>query len=224
VDTWAGFGDQSVSLNQIQQVRLRLLSLNSEKHDKYICEKGNHRRTLAFIERLAKDFSGEKILVFPICRENMGEIHSILSWCQDYNFRLNMFIVSRQHKYALKHYEYLEVIRELCALPLQDIIIDTPLLGLHGWPNLCSGGRLAMFIDIDGGIKPCPYFPYPLFHIEEGLSKAWRNLQREIINLNVNCTSCSYFSSCGGGCLANKSNTGKEYYCPHNEAEEQLRK
>lgn len=218
VDTWAGFGEQTPSSNQIHQMRLRLLSLNPEKHDELLGEKGNHRRVLAYGERLTKDFPGEKILVFPICRDNKDEMASILGWCREHNFRPNMFTVPRQHKHALLLEEYPEVLRELCALPLQEIIIDTPLLGLSGWPNLCSGGRLAMFIDVDGGVKPCPYFPYPLCHLDgDGVAKAWRCLQREVANLNASCSSCSQFASCGGGCLANKTKSGKEYYCPYNE-------
>jgi len=173
---------------------------------------------LAYGERLTKDFPGEKILVFPICRDNKDEMASILGWCSKHNFRPNMFTVPRQHKHALLLEEYPEVLRELCALPLQEIIIDTPLLGLSDWPNLCSGGRLAMFIDVDGGVKPCPYFPYPLCHLDgDGVAKAWRCLQREVANLNASCSSCSQFASCGGGCLANKTKSGKEYYCPYNE-------
>jgi len=216
-DTWCSF-EEDPSLDQIHQMRLRLLSLNPKRHDELLGEEGNYQRILAFAERLAKDFSGEKILVFPICRENRNELSGILSWCKEYRFRPNMFTVPRQHKHAIMPEEYPEVIRELCALHLQDIIIDTPLLGLHGWPNLCSGGRLAMFIDVDGGVKPCPYFPYPLCHLDEdGVAKAWHSLQSQVARLNANCTSCSQFASCGGGCLANKTESGKEYYCPYNE-------
>jgi len=216
-DTWCGF-EEDPSLDQIHQMRLRLLSLYSEKHDELLGERGNHRRIMAYAEWLARYFSGERILVFPICRENRNEMSGILGWCREHNFRPNMFTVPRQHKHAFMPDEYPEVIRELCTLPLQDIIIDTPLLGLHGWPNLCSGGRLAMFIDVDGGVKPCPYFPYPLCHLDgDGIAKAWSCLQREVANLNASCSSCSQFASCGGGCLANKTESGKEYYCPYNE-------
>jgi hypothetical protein len=51
----------------------------------------------------------------------------------------------------------------------------------------------------------------------DGIAKAWRCLQREVANLNASCSSCSQFASCGGGCLANKTKSGKEYYCPYNE-------
>lgn len=218
IDTWGGFGEPLPSLNHVHQMRLRLLSLNPKKHDELLGEKGNHRRALAFGAHLEKEFSGEKILVFPICQGNKGEISDIFDWCMAHDFRPNMFIVPRQHKFAIPLDEFPQVITELCALPLRDVIIDTPLLGLSGWPNLCSGGRLAMFLDVDGGIKPCPYFPYPLCHLDEGgIVKAWRNLQNEVVSLNENCSSCSQFSSCGGGCLANKTDSGKEYYCYYNE-------
>jgi len=38
VDTWAGFGEQTPSLNQIHQMRLRLLSLNPKRHDELLGE------------------------------------------------------------------------------------------------------------------------------------------------------------------------------------------
>jgi len=218
VDTWVGFGTKANSLKQIHQMRLRLLSLDPKKHDELLSKTGNHRRALVFGKRLELDFPGEKILVFPICRENRDEMANILEWCRMHNFHPNMFIVPRQHEKALNRNEYPKVIQEMCTLPLQDIIIDTPLLGLSGWPNLCSGGRLAMFIDVDGGVKPCPHFPHALGRIDGGgVAEAWRNLQDEVSNLNSYCSSCPQFQSCGGGCLANKISSGKEYYCPYNE-------
>jgi radical SAM protein with 4Fe4S-binding SPASM domain len=218
VDTWRGFEEQHSSYNQIQQIRLRLLSLNREKHDMLLGMNGSHKKAMAFGNWMLKNFAGEKILVFPICSENKNEMPKIVDWCRRIDFYPNMFIIPYKHRYALKLEDYPEVTTQLLALPLQNVIIDTPLLGLSGWPNLCSGGRLAMFIDVDGGVKPCPYFPYPLCHLDgDGVAKAWRCLQREVANLNASCSSCSQFASCGGGCLANKTESGKEYYCPYNE-------
>lgn len=141
----------------------------------------------------------------------------IIDWCKRVKFYPNVFIIPYKHRYALKIEDHQEIIMRLLALPLQNVIIDTPLLGLHGWPNLCSGGRLAMFIDVDGGVKPCPYFSHPLCHLDgEGVSEAWRRLQEEVASLNNSCSYCPQFHFCGGGCLANKTASGKEYYCPYN--------
>lgn len=217
VDTWAGFEKQATSLKHIDQMRLRLLSLDPKKHDELLGQEGTHQRALALGESLAAEFPGEKILVFPICQKNCGEMSGILDWCRSHAFHPNMFIVPRRHAQAFGLDAYPQVIKEICALPLHEIIIDTPLLGLHGWPNLCSGGRLAMFIDVDGGVKPCPYFSHPLCHLDgEGVSEAWRRLQEEVASLNNSCSYCPQFHFCGGGCLANKTESGKEYYCPYN--------
>lgn len=214
VDTWCGFKERPSCYNQIQQIRLRLLSLNREKHDRLSGKSGSHKSAVAFSKLVFRNFPGEKILVFPICQENRNELPKIINWCKRFNFYPNMFVVPYRHRHALKFEDYSEVIAQLLALPLQDIIIDTPLLGLSGWPNLCPGGRLAMFVDVDGGVKPCPYFPYPLGHLDgDGVAKAWHNMQNEIATLNSRCYLCSQFSSCGGGCLANKDESGKEYYC-----------
>ncbi|NPV28119.1 MAG: radical SAM protein [Firmicutes bacterium] len=214
VDTWGGFLEQPSSLNLIQQIRLRLFSLNPEKHDQIAGEKDNFQKIMVFARWLAENYNQEKILVFPVCRENTEEIADILSWCAKHNFKANIFIVPRHHKYALEFTSFQQIIKKLGNLPLRELIIDIPLLGLSGFPNLCPGGRLAMFIGPEGEVKPCPYFPLPLSHLKEGVLKAWVCLQAKLTELNKGCACCRYFSLCGGGCLANKTGAGKDYYCP----------
>ena len=70
-----------------------------------------------------------------------------------------------------------------------------------------------MYIGVDGEIKPCPDFPYPLCWLEEDIPRAWRTLQEKIAELNKLCSSCGHFPACGGGCLANKTEAGKDCYC-----------
>jgi radical SAM protein with 4Fe4S-binding SPASM domain len=202
-------------LDDVQQIRLRLFSLNPELHNQIAGEEGSFQKTMAFGEWLASNYPGEKILIFPVCRENFGETVAVLDWCRRFSFTPNIFIVPRQHEYALDVQAYHRVLKELCRLPLTDIIIDMPLLGLMGWPNLCPGGRLAMFIGVEGEVKPCPHFPSPLCWLEEDIPGAWRTMQEKVAAMNEMCRICVDFSICGGGCLANKTALGKDYYCPY---------
>lgn len=70
-----------------------------------------------------------------------------------------------------------------------------------------------MYIGVDGEIKPCPDFPYSLCRLEEDINRAWRTLQDKIAELNKLCSFCGHFPVCGGGCLTNKTEAGKECYC-----------
>lgn len=214
VDTWSGSSEQLSSLNLIQQIRVRLFSLGPEKHDRITGEKDNFKKIMAVVRWLAENYNQEKILVFPVCRENTEEIDGVLSWCAEHSFKANIFIVPRAHKYALEFMAFQQVMKKLGNLLLHELILDIPLLGLIGYPNLCPGARLAMFIGIGGEVKPCPYFPYPLGQVKEGVLEAWVCLQERLAGLNRSCACCRYFSLCGGGCLANKTDTGKDYYCP----------
>ena len=202
------------TLDGIQQIRLRLFSLNPNLHNKLAGDNRSFQKTMVFSKWLADNYSGGKIMVFPVCRENYTEITAVLAWCRKLNLTPNIFVVPRQHEYALDYQTYHIVQRTISYLPLKDIIIDVPLLGLSGWSNICPGGRLAMHIGIDGGIKPCPHFPYPLCWLEKDIPSTWRTLQERIADLNDLCRSCEHFSVCGGGCLANKNEAGKDHYCP----------
>ena len=168
---------------------------------------------MEYAKWLADNYSGEKIMVFPVCRDNYREIAAVFDWCCSLNFIPNFFVVPRQHEYFLDLQDYCAVLQTLRKLPPEDIIIDVPLLGLSGWSNICPGGRLAMYIGVDGEIKPCPDFPYPLCWLEEDVPSTWGTLQEKIAVMNEFCSSCEHFSVCGGGCLANKTGAGKDYYC-----------
>jgi len=212
VDTNCLF-DEPPALDGIQQIRLHLFSLNPHLHNRIACDRQSFRKTTEYARWLADNFSGEKIMVFPVCWENYEEMPAVVDWCRGLNFIPNFFVVPRQHEYSVDVQDYRVVLQALRKLPPEDIIIDVPLLGLSGWSNICPGGRLAMYVGVDGEIKPCPDFPYPLCWLEEDIPRAWRTLQGKIAELNRQCSSCGHFSVCGGGCLANKTEAGKDCYC-----------
>ena len=95
-----------------------------------------------------------------------------------------------------------------------EVIIDLPLLGRWGMQNLCPGGWASMFVGTEGDVKPCPYFPYPIAYLEGDVIIAWQMLKQRVAKLNKTCRSCSFFSQCGGGCLVNKDEDGRDFYCP----------
>ena len=201
------------SLDGIQQIRLRLFSLNPNLHNRIACDQQSFQKTTEYAKWLADNYSGEKIMVFPVCRDNYREIAAVLDWCRSLNFIPNFFVVPRQHEYSVDLQDYRVVLQALRELPPEDIIIDVPLLGLSGWSNICPGGRVAMYIGVDGEIMPCPDFPYPICWMGKDIPSTWRTLQEKIAVMNEVCSSCEHFSACGGGCLANKTGAGKDYYC-----------
>jgi MoaA/NifB/PqqE/SkfB family radical SAM enzyme len=73
VDTNCLF-DELPKLKGIQQIRLHLFSLNPDLHNRIACDRQSFRKTTEYARWLADNFSGEKIMVFPVCRENYEEI------------------------------------------------------------------------------------------------------------------------------------------------------
>lgn len=128
------------SLDGIQQIRLRLFSLNPNLHNRIACDQQSFQKTTEYAKWLADNYSGEKIMVFPVCRDNYREIAAVLDWCRSLNFIPNFFVVPRQHEYSVDLQDYRVVLQALRELPPEDIIIDVPLLGLSGWSNICPGG------------------------------------------------------------------------------------
>lgn len=218
VDTWCTFQELPL-LELLHQIRICLFSLEPAVHDRIVGKEGHLRRVLSFGKWLGENFAGEKILVFPVCRENIGEIESLLKWCRKHNFKANIFITPKHNPNALKPSVCRSLIRKLSLFSPEEFIADLPLLGLYGRPNLCPGGRIAIFIDVDGGVKPCPHFPHPLCWLTDDVLTAWQSLQAKVTELNQVCSRCPHFRLCGGGCLANKAKSGKDYCCPYEDGE-----
>jgi MoaA/NifB/PqqE/SkfB family radical SAM enzyme len=128
------------TLDGIQQIRLRLYSLNPNLHNRIASNQQSFQKTMEYARWLADNYSGEKIMVFPVCRDNYREIAAVFDWCCSLNFIPNFFVVPRQHEYFLDLQDYCAVLQTLRKLPPEDIIIDVPLLGLSGWSNICPGG------------------------------------------------------------------------------------
>jgi mycofactocin radical SAM maturase len=88
-----------------------------------------------------------------------------------------------------------------------------PLPGL----NLCGAGRVVCLVDPVGDVYACPFAIHQAFlagNVREpgGFTRVWRHseLFLELRNPQTGgaCTSCQFFDTCRGGCMAAKFFTG----------------
>jgi mycofactocin biosynthetic radical S-adenosylmethionine protein MftC len=83
--------------------------------------------------------------------------------------------------------------------------------------NLCGAGRVVCLIDPIGDVYACPFAIHDNFHAgnllaDGGFQRVWQTseLFRELRSPQTSgaCTSCQFFDSCRGGCMAAKFFTG----------------
>jgi mycofactocin radical SAM maturase len=83
--------------------------------------------------------------------------------------------------------------------------------------NLCGAGRVVCLIDPVGAVYACPFAIHENFYAGNildagGFQHVWQNseLFRELRSPQTSgaCTSCAFFDSCRGGCMAAKFFTG----------------
>lgn len=83
--------------------------------------------------------------------------------------------------------------------------------------NLCGAGRVVCLIDPVGAVYACPFAIHDNFYAgnileDGGFEKVWQNseLFNELRSPQTSgaCTSCEFFDSCRGGCMAAKFFTG----------------
>jgi mycofactocin radical SAM maturase len=83
--------------------------------------------------------------------------------------------------------------------------------------NLCGAGRVVCLIDPVGAVYACPFAIHDNFYAgnileDGGFERVWQNseLFNELRSPQTSgaCTSCEFFDSCRGGCMAAKFFTG----------------
>jgi radical SAM protein with 4Fe4S-binding SPASM domain len=83
--------------------------------------------------------------------------------------------------------------------------------------NLCGAGRVVCLIDPIGDVYACPFAIHDNFHAgnlltDGGFQRVWQTseLFNELRSPQTSgaCTSCEFFDSCRGGCMAAKFFTG----------------
>lgn len=203
------------------QIRVKLLSLVEEKHDKLVGRKGHYQKVIGFINWLTHNFSGSKVLLFTVLSPNLNEMERVAEYAIDIGFYCNFFPYPRGFSInaALARQEYYHAIENIESLTERypkDVFIDFPLAGATNGSlrNICPAVFMSSHIDVEGYLRLCKYSSKKIGSLEElPLLDLWNRQRNEVRNLNLFCSSCNLYSDCGGGCLANKTERGVDYYC-----------
>lgn len=75
-------------LNNISQIRFKVLSVQEEKHDFYVGKRGHFKKTLSFLKKMNKIFKKPKVAIFPILNFNFCEINNLLNFAKNISYML----------------------------------------------------------------------------------------------------------------------------------------
>lgn len=120
---------------------------------------------------------------------------------------------------ALTRQEYhraIENIESLIEKYPKKVFIDFPLAGAtnRSLRNICPAVFISSHIDVDGHLRLCKYSSKKIGSLEESsLIDLWNKQRNEVKKLNHLSSNCELYPECGGGCLANKTEYGMDYYC-----------
>ncbi|RLI78199.1 hypothetical protein DRP04_10420 [Archaeoglobales archaeon] len=221
IDTNCNWNKMPTTVFKCNQIRVKLLSLVEEKHDRLVGRKGHHQKVIGFINWLTHNFSGSKVLLFPVLSQNLNEMERVAEYAMDKGFYCNFFSYPREFSInaALSRQEYyraIENIRSLIERYPKDVFIDFPLAGAknRSLRNICPAVFISSHIDVDGCLRLCKYSSKKIGSLEElSLIDLWNKQRNEVKKLNNFCSNCELYPWCGGGCLANKTKFGTDYYC-----------
>ena len=221
IDTNCNWNNIPTTIFKCGQIRVKLLSLVEEKHDRLVGRKGHYQKVIAFINWLNHNFSGSKVLLFPVLSQNINEMEKVAEYAVDKGFYCNFFPYPRGFSInaALAMQEYhraIENIESLIERYPKDVFIDFPLAGAtnRSLRNICPAVSVSTHIDVDGGLRLCKYSSTNIGSLEESsLIDLWNKQRNEVKKLNHLCSNCKLYPECGGGCLANKTEYGIDYYC-----------
>lgn len=215
-------GEQSNAILNCGQIRVKLLSTISGKHDSLVGVKGHYQKINQFMNWLDNDFKHSKVLLFPIMNSNLCEIERIAEFAMNRGFYCNFFTYPRGFSKfaALNKKDYFNAIKKVGNIYKfypKRIFLDFPLAGLNdkSLKNLCPAIFISSHIDVNGYLRPCKYSSMKIGSLKDySLCDLWDMQKREIQRLNSYCSSCNQYTYCGGGCLVNKADCGIDYYCP----------
>lgn len=221
IDTNCNWVNIPTTIFKCGQIRIKLLSLVEEKHDNLVGRKRHYQKVIGFIDWLTHNFSGSKVLLFPVLSQNLNEMERMAEYAVDSGFYCNFFPYPRSFNLenALSKREYylaLEKIDSLIKNYPKEVFIDFPLAGAtnRSLRNICPAVFISSHIDVDGHLRFCKYSSKKIGSFKESsLIDLWNKQKDEVRNLNLFCSSCNLYSDCGGGCLANKTESGVDYYC-----------
>ncbi|MCL6591803.1 MAG: tetratricopeptide repeat protein [Firmicutes bacterium] len=122
----------------------------------------------------------------------------------------------------LIYWAVVEKILEAAQKNNLSLLSDFPLLSFFdsSYGGICPAGRVSIFVNSEGKLKPCRYFPDASRHIS-GIEQYWNgNEVCDFAKVPVLCANCNILERCGGGCrvynyLLDQNNylNEKDYYC-----------
>ncbi|MFZ2414954.1 MAG: radical SAM protein [Minisyncoccia bacterium] len=215
-------GEQSNVILNFGQIRVKLFSTISEKHDRLVGVSGHYQKISQFMSWLDNNFRYSKVLLFPILSSNLNEIEQVAEFAIDRGFYCNFFTFPRgsNRLAALSKKDYIYVMKkvsDIFELYPKRIFLDFPLAGLNdrSLKNICPAIFISSHIDVDGYLRPCKYSSIKIGSLNEySLHDLWEMQKMEVQRLNSHCLNCNRYSDCGGGCFANKTDRNIDYYCP----------
>ncbi len=215
-------GEQSNTILNCGQIRLKLLSIVCDKHNRLVGVRGHYQKICQFMGWLNNNFKHSKVLLFPLLNSNLDEIELAAEFAIDHGFYCNFFAYPRGfNKLAsLNKNEYSYVIKkigEVFESYPNKIFLDVPLAGLNNrsLKNICPAIFISTHIDVDGHLRPCKYASMTIGSLKEySLYELWDMQKIEVKWQNLHCTNCNQYPNCGGGCFANKTDCNIDYYCP----------
>lgn len=221
IDTNCNWDTIPTTISKCGQIRIKLLSLVEKKHDRFVGRNGHYQKVTGFVNWLIHNFSGSKVLLFPVLSQNINEMERVAEYAVDKGFYCNFFPYPKGFSInaALAMQEYhraIEKIESLIEKYPKKVFIDFPLAGAanKSLRNICPAVSVSTHIDVDGHLRFCKYSSKKIGSLEESsLIDLWNKQRDEVKKLNHLCSNCTLYPACGGGCLANKTKYGKDYYC-----------
>ena len=209
-------------------VQISLDGATAEVND-YVRGPGSYETAIKALSNLkAAGFADAKISVV-VTRQNVEQLDEFKALAQEYGATLRLTRLRPSGRGA-------DVWDELHPLPEQqrllydwlmangeDVLTGDSFFHLAAFGealpglNLCGAGRVVCLIDPVGAVYACPFAIHDNFYAgnildDGGFQRVWQNseLFAELRSPQTSgaCTSCEFFDSCRGGCMAAKFFTG----------------
>ena len=181
----------------------------SEAHEAFTGVRGSFKQTLTNI-KLAVNAGLLVNISCVLTKQNAKQIQDIVDLSKNLGASATVFnrYIGTTTNISLNPIELAQVIRTVdgfCHTEAVRFGTCIPLCFVESASTGCLAGTAYCTIDPWGNMRPCNHSPYVTGNILTGsLADAWHS---DVMNkwraLTSNeCTSCSYFSKCRGGCKA----------------------
>ncbi|WP_382306451.1 mycofactocin radical SAM maturase [Herbiconiux sp. UC225_62] len=219
---------QKLASSDYVDVQISLDGATAEVND-YVRGPGSYATAMRAMQNM-KDAGFTDFKISVVCtRQNIGQLDEFKAIADEYGAQLRLTRLRPSGRGA-------DVWDELHPLPEQqrelydwlvangeNVLTGDSFFHLSAYGsalpglNLCGAGRVVCLIDPVGDVYACPFAIHDEFlagnvRSEGGFQEVWRNSElftrlRKPQSGGA-CTSCSFFDSCKGGCMAAKFFTG----------------